>query len=66
VLCAVRAVQVPGRAPGWSLFAAGWCFYVAGRIVFQTVLHESSAHFPSLADVLWLGMYVCAWRVSSR
>ena len=59
VLCAVRAVQVPAERFAWSLFAAGWCFYVAGGIVFQTILDESSAHFPSLADVLWLGMYVC-------
>ena len=34
-------------------------FYVAGGIVFQTVLHESSASFPSAADILWLGLYVC-------
>jgi two-component system, cell cycle response regulator len=59
VLCAIRAVQVPAERLAWSLFAAGWGFYVAGGIVFQTLLHESSAHFPSSADVLWLGLYVC-------
>jgi diguanylate cyclase (GGDEF)-like protein len=59
VLCAVRAIQVPRERLAWSLFSAGWCFYVAGGIVFQTVLHESSAHFPSAADVLWLGLYLC-------
>src|SRR3954469_19052504 len=59
VLCAIRAHQVPAERLAWSLFAAGWCFYVAGGIVFQVVLHESSAGFPSSADVLWLGLYVC-------
>jgi two-component system, cell cycle response regulator len=59
VLCAVRAIQVPAERLAWSLFAAGWGFYVAGGIVFQTVLHASCAHFPSLADILWLGLYLC-------
>ena len=63
VLCAVRAVEVPAERLAWSLFAAGWVFYVAGGIVFQFVLHESSASFPSLADILWLGMYFCAIRL---
>jgi diguanylate cyclase (GGDEF)-like protein len=59
VLCGVRAVQVPAERLAWSLFAAGWGFYVAGGIVFQVVLDQSSATFPSSADVLWLGLYVC-------
>jgi two-component system, cell cycle response regulator len=59
LLCSIRAVQVPAERLAWSLFATGWGFYVAGGIVFQTVLHESSASFPSAADVLWLGLYVC-------
>jgi diguanylate cyclase (GGDEF)-like protein len=59
VICAVRAIQVPAERLAWSLFAAGWCFYVAGGVVFQTVLDESTAHFPSLADMFWLGLYVC-------
>jgi two-component system cell cycle response regulator len=59
VICGLRAIQVPAERLAWSLFAAGWCFYVAGGIVFQTVLHESTATFPSAADVLWLGLYFC-------
>src|SRR3954447_4052727 len=59
VLCAVRAIQVPAERLAWSFIAAGWGFYVAGGGVWQTALHESSAHFPSSADVLWLGLYVC-------
>ena len=51
--------QAPRERLAWSLFAAGWGFYVAGGIVFQVVLHGSSAHFPSGADILWLGLYVC-------
>jgi two-component system cell cycle response regulator len=59
VICAVRAIQVPAERLAWSLFAAGWCFYVAGGVVYQTMLGGSTAHFPSLADVLWLGLYIC-------
>jgi two-component system, cell cycle response regulator len=59
ILCGVRARQAPGERLAWSLFAAGWGFYVAGGIVFQVVLDGSSAHFPSGADILWLGLYVC-------
>jgi hypothetical protein len=59
LVCAIRAVQVPAERLAWSLFAAGWGFYVAGGIVFELVLNESSARFPSAADVLWLGLYVC-------
>jgi two-component system cell cycle response regulator len=58
VLCAVRAKQMRAERLAWSLFAAGWCFYVAGGVVFQVVLDGSSAHFPSGADVLWLGLYI--------
>jgi two-component system, cell cycle response regulator len=58
VLCAVRAVQSPRERLAWSFFAAGWGFYVAGGIVFQVVLDGSSEHFPSVADVLWMGLYV--------
>jgi two-component system, cell cycle response regulator len=59
VLCAVRAVQSPRERLAWACFAAGWGFYVAGGIVFQVVLDGSSEHFPSAADVLWMGLYVC-------
>jgi two-component system cell cycle response regulator len=59
LLCGVRAVQVPAERLAWSLFAAGWGFYVAGGIVYQLVLDGSTARFPSAADVLWLGLYVC-------
>jgi diguanylate cyclase (GGDEF)-like protein len=59
LLCAVRAAQVPAERLAWSLFALGWGFYVAGGIVFQLFVTESSANFPSAADVLWLGLYVC-------
>jgi two-component system, cell cycle response regulator len=59
VLCAVRAVQSSRERLAWSFFAAGWGFYVAGGIVFQVVLDGSSEHFPSTADVLWMGLYVC-------
>src|SRR3954468_22180329 len=58
VLCVVRARQAPRERLVWLLFAAGWGFYVAGGIVFQVFLDGSSAHFPSAADVLWLGLYI--------
>ena len=59
VLCALRAIEVPAERLAWSLFSLGWCFYLAGGIVFQTLLRESSAQFPSEADILWLGLYIC-------
>jgi two-component system, cell cycle response regulator len=59
VLCAVRARQAPQERLAWSLFAAGWGFYVAGGVVFQVFLGGSSTNFPSSADILWLGLYVC-------
>jgi two-component system cell cycle response regulator len=57
-MCGVRAVQVPHERLAWSLFAAGWVFYVAGGVVFQVWLHGTIKHFPSGADFLWLGLYV--------
>src|SRR5258705_9615813 len=59
ILCCVRAVQAPRERLAWSLFAAGWLFYFAGGVAFQVFLHGSSEHFPSSADILWLGLYVC-------
>jgi two-component system, cell cycle response regulator len=58
VLCAVRAREVPRERLAWSLFAAGWAFYVAGGVVFELLL-DGATHFPSSADILWLGLYVC-------
>jgi hypothetical protein len=56
VLCAARARQAPRERLAWSLFSAGWGFYVAGGIVFEVFLGGSSTHFPSSADILLLGL----------
>jgi diguanylate cyclase (GGDEF)-like protein len=60
VLCATRAVQVPGERLPWALFAAGWAAYVVGGLYFNLVQHGSSASFPQPSDVLWLAFYPCA------
>ena len=60
VLSAVRARQVPAERLPWSLMAVAWTSYVAGGLVFNVSLDGSSAHFPSLPDLLWLAWYPCA------
>ena len=64
-LLAVSRMTGPARSVWWGL----WCFQaltVAGDVVYDThayVLHVEA--FPSLADPLYLGAYLCAlWSLA--
>lgn len=61
-LVVLRAVAVPHQRAAWILFAVGVTLYGSGNLAWALWLeHVESAPIPSVADVLWLGLYPASY-----
>ena len=62
LLCALRGVLVVHRRSVWLALGIGMTLYAGGTLYYYLVLARmTTVPYPSLADLLWLSFYPCAY-----